>query len=341
MKKLKLPGSRRDTATAAVAPKPSKPTKAPKSRPKRIKLNYPKIPSSWRIFLDVLKDYRAHWKPYIKILAVVAIPAGVLSVISLGPAEATIQNYVSFASIAMNIAFLWAASQTIKKGVVPKVRSAYYDGSTAIVRFLLISMAIVFMLIPAALGAAFNLLIAQYSDYFGVPLAERIILGSLAAVLALPSLFLMVRFGLSLFVAVHESLAPIASFRRARLVTLGRFWTVAVRMISLLLVMLVTGLPAAAILVGLSMLGQVAIGAALFQIVATLTVLPIANLYMLKLYLILEDSFSVAAVEQLEGITDLEKQGAQPRPEPRPVPKTNVLDLKFYETMPQQPRRRL
>jgi hypothetical protein len=316
---------------APKAARPAKPPKAPKGKKsKRPKLKYPKIPSAFRIFVDTLKDYRTNWKAYVKIMAVVAIPAGILSVLSLGPAEPTAQQYVSFASIAMNIAFLWAASQAVKTGVVPKVRSAYYDGSTAIIRFLIISFLIVIMLIPAALGAAFNLMIAQYADYFGVPLSERIILGVLAAILALPSLFLIVRFGLALFVAVHESLAPIASLRRARVVTLGRFWTVAGRIVALLLWMLITGLPSFAILIGLSALGQVLIGAALFQIIATLTVLPIANLYMLKLYLILEDSFSAATVEKLEGITDLEQQQARPQPTPNA--------LQFYE---QPPRRRL
>jgi hypothetical protein len=252
------------------------------------KSKLPKIISPWGLFLASLAQFRAHWKPYVLILAVVAVPANILGIFSLGSSDALVQSYISFASIVMNVAFIWAITKQAKTGKVPKVSAAYYDGSVALVRYLLLSLALIVMLIPAAFGLSLFGIAQTASDYFNVTGPELALSALAAFVLAIPSLYLMVRYALAPFVLVQEGLRPVAALRRSRLLTMGRFWPVAGRLTALGLFIAIVSIPALLLLLGLSAFKLGNVPTVVFEIAATLTVLPIINIYMLRTYLALE-----------------------------------------------------
>jgi hypothetical protein len=257
----------------------------------------PKIISSWGLFLASLAQYRAHWKPYVKIMAAVAIPTNLISIFNLGSADAIAQSYISFASIVMNVAFIWAITRQEKSGRVPKLSAAYYDGSVALVRFLLLSFAILVMLIPAAFGLSLYGIAQTTADYFNTSGPELLLAGLAALVLSLPSLYMMVRYALSAPALVLEGLRPVASLRRGRLVTIGRFWPVAGRLAALAIFTAIIFLPSLLILFLLSLLKLGNLPTAIFQITATLTVLPFINIYMLRLFIALDEAPNAAEAE--------------------------------------------
>jgi hypothetical protein len=282
VKKLKLPGLRsaKPAPTDAATLTEAKPAVA-KPRP---------IDSGWQIFRYALGLYRAHWKRYVKILAVVSVPVSIVSVIHLGSADAVAQSYVSFASIVMNVAFIWAAAQTIDTGKAPTVRSAYYDGSLALVRFVLVSFIIFAIMLPAAAGVALYVLGLKAADYYGVYGPELIFDGGLSLLLVALTVWLLVRFGLTPFAIVDTDLRPVLALRRIRALSLRRFWTIASRLGMLALFLIAVAAPSALIVFGLAFLPIGVLPLILLQILATLTVLPIGNLYLLRLYRLLEDT---------------------------------------------------
>jgi hypothetical protein len=301
MKKLKLP-SRKPAAAPAASEAATIPDivhasaqppadaktepKAKKTRTKRVKL--PKIASAWDIFRSSLRDYRKNWKSYIKILAVVAIPANLIALFNLGSADQLTSSYVSFGSIVMNVAIIWAMVARERTGTVPKISAAYYDGSVALVRFLLVSFSIVIMLLPAAFGAALYIVSLQVADYSGIVGPEQYLIGLVALVLAIPSLYLIVRYATAPLAVVRDDLRPIAALKRARLLSLDRFWPIAGRLVLLGVFLIVLLLPSLLIYFGVFFLNIGNLAQVVFNILTTLTVLPIGNLYMLRLYRLLE-----------------------------------------------------
>jgi hypothetical protein len=316
MQKLKLSGrSQKKVATDAPEPdvakpieaKSSAPTDQPTAKPKRTRkprVKLPRIISGWGILMNALSDYRAHWKGYMVLLAIVAVPTSLLALLSLGTADAIAQSYVQFASIVMNVAFLYAICRTDVTGKVPKPSEAYYQGTAALVRFLLVVFSLVIMIIPLSFGAALYVIGMQAASYYNVSGFEQVLVVAAALILASPSLYLLVRYSTAPIAVVRDGLRPLAALRRARVLTLGRFWPVAGRMVLLFPFLLVVSIPSLLVFLAFSSLPLGNIAAVVFQIVATLTVLPIGGLYFKRLYVILEESFQPAVVEKVEGITD-------------------------------------
>ena len=280
MKKLKLPG-----------------------RAKRPKIKFPKIPSAWRLFWDAFADFRHDWKRYVLILAVVTVPISIANLFSIGSSDQLAGSYLSLFSIITNVAVIWAMVQREKTGTVSKLGEAYYDGSAALVRFLLITLTLVSMLLPAALGIALYLAALTAQDASGISGPEIIGVGIVALALAAPSFYLVVRYVLAPFGAVRDGLRPIAALRRSRLYTLGRFWPLAGRYFLLLIFLTILGLPLYLVSSAFNLVKQPGIASFVFGVLATLILLPVGNLFMLRTYRALEHSFNAGTAEEIEGIT--------------------------------------
>ena len=121
------------------------------SKTKKAKL--PKLPKPWGLFRSSWSDYRAGWKRFILILAIVAVPINLIPLFNFSTAAASIDSYTLFATIFMNVALIWAIVERDRSGKVPSLSHAYYDSSIAIIRFILVTLLLVLMLLPAALGA--------------------------------------------------------------------------------------------------------------------------------------------------------------------------------------------
>jgi hypothetical protein len=302
MKKLKFGRSKSETSGV-----PALTTEQPKRRTKRLKrpkVKLPKIASAWRLFRSAWSDYRADWKRYVLILGVATIPLNFASIFNLSSADPLTGSYLSFFTVVTNVAVIWAMVQREKTGRVSTLAEAYYDGSAAIVRFILITFALVAMLVPAALGAALYILAATASDISGVGGPELVGVGIVAVAFAIPSFILLVRYGLAPFAAVRDGLRPMAALRRARIYSLGRFWALAGRYISAGIFLLIVGIPLYLCSELFVLLKWPTVANFVFETLMSLVLLPIGNLFMLRIYRALEHSFNARAAEELDGIPE-------------------------------------
>ena len=263
--------------------------KAPKSKPAKTKL--PKLITSRRLAVESWRAYRTDWKAYLKILAVVAVPINLLTLIITDPMA---NSYTSFAAIIMNLAVIWAIVQRHQTGRVPKIAQAYYEGTASFVRYTLTTLALVIMLLPAAFAAALYVTGLAAEAAIGISGPEMALLGLVALIIASPSFFLLIRYGFSPIAVVHDDLRPMSALRRARFYTLGRFWPVAGRLVMLGLFLIAVSVPASLITLGLSQFKLGPVPGLFFSIVGTLTALPLANLYIIRLYRDLQKHFTDA-----------------------------------------------
>lgn len=252
------------------------------------------LPSAWKLARAAWKDFRADWKSYAKILAVVSIPINLLGLSTGLATDPSMNAYTTIAAIIMNVALIWAIVQSEKTGKAPGISSSYYDGSVAIVRFLLITVALVLMLIPAAFGAAIYLASLSAIDA-SVSLPEQLLISAVCLLIALPSVWMIIRFGLAPIAAIDTGLPPVASLRYARKLTLGRFWRTLARYAMLALYLIALAVPIALVTAGMSYLKLGPVPTVFFQLTTTLTALPLANLYLLHLMRSLEPKTDPAA----------------------------------------------
>ncbi len=241
-----------------------------------------KLTSGRSLFAATLRGYRAHWKAYVALLSIIAVPSALLNLI--GASDSLSSALVAFAAIIMNTALIWSIARNEKTGKFPSIKQAYYDGSEALVRFLSVSLLLVIMLIPAALATILLDLSFSAGDQLGQFSPEAVILGIAAGLIASPSIYLMVRYALAYIGVVRDGLHPVAALRRARQHTLGRFWTVFGRFIVLGLFLFLISIPGSLLAAGFAMLKLPTLGVVVFQLIAALSVLPIANLYLFGLY---------------------------------------------------------
>ena len=247
----------------------------------------PKLISAWKLWRAAWSDFRADWKYYAKILAVVAIPINLLGLSSSLSTDPSVNAYTSVAAIIMNVALIWAIVYAEKNKFVPGIAVSYYDGSVAIVRFLLATVVLVVWLIPAAFGAAIYLASLNVVSA-GATLSEQLLIGSVCILIALPSVWLLTRFGLAPLVTVESGMRPIAALRYARNLTLGRFWRTLSHYALLALYLIGLAVPIAIVTAVLSFLKLGAVPTVFFQLATTFTTLPLANLYLLRLLRTLE-----------------------------------------------------
>ena len=302
MRKLKF-GRTKPVADGKPAEPPTTKPRARKPKSlKRPKVKLPKIASAWRLFRSAWSDYRADWKRYVLILGVATVPLNLASIFNLGSSDPLTGSYLSFFTVVTNVAVIWAMVQREQTGKASTLAEAYYDGSAAIVRFILITFALVAMLIPAALGAALYILAATASDISGVGGPELVGVGIVAIALAIPSFILLVRYGLAPFAAVRDGLRPVAALRRARIYTLGRFWPLAGRYLAAAVFLMAIGTPLYLFSELFVLLKWPTIANFVFETLMALVLLPIGNLFMLRTYRALEHSFNARAAEELDGI---------------------------------------
>jgi hypothetical protein len=263
--------------------------------------NSPKsdLPSAWKLWRAAWNDFRNDWMSYAKILAVVAIPINYLGLFSSIATDASMNAYTSIASITMNVALIWAIVRADKTGEVPKVSSSYYDGSVAIVRFLLVTILLVLMLLPAAFAAAIYLA-SMSAINTSSSLPEQLLIGTVCVLIALPSFWLIIRYGLAPIATIDTGLPPIAALRYARNLTLGRFWRTLARYALLAIFLLVLAIPIAIVTAVLSFLKLGPVPTIFFQLATTFTALPLGNIYLLKLMHALAEKPKVVIIDGSE-----------------------------------------
>ncbi|HVQ44618.1 MAG TPA: hypothetical protein VMT30_06675 [Candidatus Saccharimonadia bacterium] len=248
-----------------------------------------KSTGAWKLWVAAVADMRTQWKRYLAILAVVTVPLNLFNLFPGLATDSTFNLATQIAAVIMNVALIWAIVEFERTGVTPGIGAAYYDGSVAIVRFLMSALLLVLMLVPAAFAATLYIIgFLAVSD--AGTIAEQLILASICLLIAAVSGWWMVRFGLAPTIAVAEGARPLAALRRSRRLTLGRFWRVFSRYAALVFFIAVTAVPIALVTAGLSYLKLGPIPTIFFGLATTFTALPLLNLYLLKLYRSLEST---------------------------------------------------
>jgi hypothetical protein len=258
-------------------------TKEPKKARKAKKVKLPKLTSGWKLFMVSLKDYRKHWQKYVLILGVVAVPGNMIAYAYASSTDQIVTSYVSFASIIMNVAFLWAMTRSDKTGDMPGLRQAYYEGPAVLVRFVFVSLALIVFLIPAALGLGLYDAAASSASYSNTNSPELALIGIAALALCIPTVIFLVRVALAPIAVVYDDSRPMAALKLSWRYTKGRYWALMGRFAQLIVYLLLASLPAALLTSGMSYLGWIAPATIFFGAATTLIVLPIANRYILTL----------------------------------------------------------
>ena len=232
----------------------------------------------------------------IGLTAIIAVPLAVLGnlvgLATANPPDATFAAYSTFLSIIMNVALIWLIIQLLSRKSAT-VKEAYYNGTGSLVRFMLVAVVLSLALIPFLIGA-----LIYASGVFGASVVattpEKILLGALWILLATPTLWLLSRLFLAIYVVVGHGHTPIAALRLSNRLVKGQTGKVMLRLIGLVVASLAALSLPALLLSGVGAGGNLSLLARFellgVQLLSTVIVLPVANLYLYGMYQVLERS---------------------------------------------------
>lgn len=246
---------------------------------RRVNPDRGQLPRFWSLAKDSLRDYWTNRRSLVGVTLAAALPLGFLSLLSEDPG---IRVYGSFAAIIMNLALVWVIVRT-QKGYIVGVKEAYYDGTAAMVRFLLVALVLVLQLLPFVVGATiFSAAVTDVTVSVGLP--ERLLVGLLWLILAIPTARWATKYCFALLLVSQPGVTPLQALRSSKQRVQGKSWKVFGRLTSLvamsvLLIFIPTAifylfLPGTLLLIGLAVL----------QLLVTVTVLPVFYLFLYRLY---------------------------------------------------------
>ncbi len=260
--------------------------KTPKIRPVLTSLT-----SSRRLVVRSWKDLWRHKKLLLLIVAIVQIPAVLLSLLTGGNSAGTtgstnnVDAYTNFAAVFMNAALLFVAASWHKGDNGTSLKRAYYDSSKYVLRFLLASAVVILGLLPALFGLVVYAVAAAAGSGVSASLGEQVIIIGLCLLISLPSYWFLNRYLLGPVLVVTEDLTPLKALARSRRLSLGRFWRVTVRMLMLSLMIIIVALAVLAPGFILTLIVPAAGGWATvyFEVVFAMIVLPYIAIYLVNL----------------------------------------------------------
>lgn len=232
------------------------------------------------LMADVWRDIKAHWRGLLWAVAIVMVPASLLSSTSTASDDSSLSAYIAIATLVMNGALIWTALQIVA-GESWSTRKAYFQG-VATVRLMLLTFLLVLALLPAGLGLVFYVAAVSGAT---IALGEHLLVGLLALLLALPSILLLTRMSLAPYVLhVEPELGPWQATARSRELTSGRFWLLLGKILQLGLVTALIVAPLAVLFGFLGSLLQNEWPLIVLQIVAAIATVPLVHLYMARLH---------------------------------------------------------
>jgi hypothetical protein len=261
--------------------------KTPKT-PKTPKKSKSGLITSSALAFEALDEFKAGWKRYALILACVAVPSDIIGMTGSAGPFTTVGTFLLMASLVMNVAIAYAVVQRERTGSIPRPAQAYYDGSGAFVRFVLVMLALLVFALPVTLGVVFYAMAQSAFLATGASPGEEALITFVCALPALLSGWWGTRFGLALIAVVASDLRPIAALRYARTLTIGRFWATARRYIGLFILLVLVAIPISLVTALLGFLKLTSLALLVFQLSTTFVALPLTNIYLLKLYRALE-----------------------------------------------------
>jgi hypothetical protein len=230
------------------------------------------------------RAYRANWRIYMLVVAVIVVPVNILNLSSRLASAPGFTAYAGVASLLMNLALIYTTVRIINSEKKPTIREAYYEGTASMVRFTIAAAALLVMMVPLAIGGVVSSFAAS-AEGVTAPLAEQLLLNGVAWLISLISLWWLTRFGLSVFAVVQDGATPWRALKAARRLTLRRFWRVLGRLLFMLLILAIGALALSLpiFLLSLTYHNQVVL-TALYKAPASILLLPFFYLYLLGLY---------------------------------------------------------
>ncbi|HSX48235.1 MAG TPA: hypothetical protein VLF41_01895 [Candidatus Nanoarchaeia archaeon] len=238
-----------------------------------------KAPAFWGLLTGSLRDFWHERRSLMLVAVVVALPVGLISLLSQDPG---ILAYGSLAAVVMNLALIWTVVR-LGKGQAVKLKEAYYEGTSALVRFLLVALVLVASLLPFVIGA--TVFSSAVSDVtVQVSLAEKLLVGLLWLILSIPTVRWLTRYSFSLLLASQPGTTPIQALRLSKQRAQGHGWAIFGRLLGLTLFLVaVIFIPTIAIYILIPPVFSSFVLAVL-QLVVTLTILPIFYVFLYRLY---------------------------------------------------------
>lgn len=238
-----------------------------------------KTPGFWGLFTGSCRDFWTERRSLMLVAMVAALPVGLISLLSQDPG---ILAYGSLAAVIMNLALIWTVVR-LQKGHMVTLKEAYYEGTSALVRFLLVALVLVASLLPFIIGATiFSSAVSDTTVTVG--LAEKLLVGVLWLILALPTLRWLTRYCFALLLVSQPGVTPIQALKTSRQRVKGRSWSIFGRLASLTaLSIVIIFIPTIAVYVLIPPAFSPFILAVL-QLVVTLTVLPLYYVFLYRLY---------------------------------------------------------
>ena len=242
-----------------------------------------KHPKPWPLFKDSLKVYRDNWRLLVLVVLVVTIPVAYMTTYVVDPAaDSSLAAYLNTGQFVMLTALIYTIF-SLKSGRKIKAREAYYEGSGVIVRLAIISVIIALMLIPFLLGM---LVFAAGSFAGGVPLGiwAQLLVIVIGLLLALPSFLMIMRSFWATYIVAETKEGPWQAIKTSRRITKGQVVIIASRVVVMALLLGLIILVPAAILAVLGSLTQVTFFYFLLQVVVTLIIFPLSNIYLYQYF---------------------------------------------------------
>jgi hypothetical protein len=244
-------------------------------------INSHNLPSGWQLWRLAITGFRLHMWRYIFLVLVVIIPNQLINALAGG--DSTVAVYTLIASLFMNGALIYAVIRfKAEPNSKPKLRELYYTSSAGLLRYIIVSLILAVMLIPAAFGLWLSG--AGNSTMAAPALGEQLLLGLIGLIIAIPSIYLLIRNGLGSLIVYEGSVWPSEAIRRSRQVTKGHFWALLVRYLIMTLGLIVAIIPLTIICISLFLFTHIQFFITLNQIVNVTLLLPLFYLYTYELY---------------------------------------------------------
>jgi hypothetical protein len=127
--------------------------------------------------------------------------------------------YQLFLGLIASLATIWAIRQVLTGSKI-RIRDAYYKGMSPLVPFILVLLVIGLELLPLLIGATIYSIVT--TNGIAVSAIEKILWGTLFAVLSLVSLYLISSSTFALYISTLADMTPVKALRSASKLVKGR-----------------------------------------------------------------------------------------------------------------------
>lgn len=236
-----------------------------------------KLIGAHRLLIDSLRFLRTHLKVIAK---VTALAAAVNILIDLGLSSEAVGLYQSIWFVIISCATIWTIRHAEDKQTTVSLTRAYYTGTAPALKFFLTLILVALATLPFSIGAFVYSVVTAVAA--GSSVVEQVLAGGLWLALGFASLLLLARIAFALLIVTLPDIRPLQSLRISWQVVKGKANFVVSR---LAILFFYIGVVSILVIVGTSFLPlSITIGNAFISVLGSMIALPLAYIYLFKLY---------------------------------------------------------